>query len=229
MGSVERRAILRAYIASLPGGRGEFRRRSKLTKGRVTQLLDDREPFGERAAVSLALRLNLEPDYFNRPRTDDQIMPSSLPAESLAHLVNLWERLTPNQRQPIMELIQSEAAKNIDIAEHLHRITRHKLPLDGTIYKLYGTVQTQQAQTLLNTDATQPPQAVPSAEDAMEAEVQRRVREKLLSYAASIGALSDEEQPGGNGRLNEKSGSHNEAPETSPRGGHHTAHGKRKA
>lgn len=34
------------------------------TKGRISQLFDDNQPFGERAASNLAQKLNLRPDYF---------------------------------------------------------------------------------------------------------------------------------------------------------------------
>lgn len=34
------------------------------TKGRISQLFDENQPFGERAASNLAEKLNLRPDYF---------------------------------------------------------------------------------------------------------------------------------------------------------------------
>lgn len=49
------------------------------TKGRVSQLFDERQPFGERAAASLAQRFGLPADYFER---DDG--PVARPASGLA-------------------------------------------------------------------------------------------------------------------------------------------------
>lgn len=72
-----------------------------ITKGRVSQLFDDNEPFGERAAISLAERIGLDREFFLRtdastsppPQHTDSavattvpegLTPSSAPAERLA-------------------------------------------------------------------------------------------------------------------------------------------------
>lgn len=50
----------------LKGSREALIRRTGLTKGRISQLFDEAEPFGERAASGLAEKLGLPPDYFER-------------------------------------------------------------------------------------------------------------------------------------------------------------------
>jgi len=45
-----------------------------MTKGRIAQLFDERQPFGERAGRSIADRLQLPPDYFEH---DHYVQPGS--------------------------------------------------------------------------------------------------------------------------------------------------------
>lgn len=52
---------------------------SPLSKGRVTQLFDEDEPFGEKAATALARRLGLDPDVFLKD--DEQGPPPKPPAD----------------------------------------------------------------------------------------------------------------------------------------------------
>lgn len=62
-----RRLRFAAYFRERFGDdRAKFMRATGLTKGRVTQLFDDNEPFGELAASRLAHKLGLPPDYFER-------------------------------------------------------------------------------------------------------------------------------------------------------------------
>lgn len=61
-----RKKRLREYIDNdLQGDRGALIGRSGLSKGRITQLLDDDEAFGERAARSLEQKLHLRSGYFD--------------------------------------------------------------------------------------------------------------------------------------------------------------------
>jgi len=48
------------------GDRGVFLKKSGLSKGRLSQLLDPNEPFGDVAARNLAERLELPPGYFDQ-------------------------------------------------------------------------------------------------------------------------------------------------------------------
>ena len=60
-----RREKLRQLIADKFGGsREKFMAETGLNKSRLSQLMSDGYPFGERAARELALRLNLPEDYF---------------------------------------------------------------------------------------------------------------------------------------------------------------------
>lgn len=65
---LHRKRRLEALIAAAPyRGRSEFLRRTGLSKGRVSQLLDPDTPFGERAARALAARIGMEDTrYFER-------------------------------------------------------------------------------------------------------------------------------------------------------------------
>lgn len=61
-----RRSKLRHLLdVQFKGDRGLFLKRSGLTKGRLSQLLDPNEPFGDVAARNLAERLQLPAGYFD--------------------------------------------------------------------------------------------------------------------------------------------------------------------
>lgn len=70
----ERRARFKAWFEQTfpgPDGRARFmalfaQRGHSITKGRVSQLFDEKEPFGERAARSLEEKLGLERGLFDR-------------------------------------------------------------------------------------------------------------------------------------------------------------------
>jgi hypothetical protein len=63
-----RRSRFVAYFAGKPfwGDRGKLIAKTGYSKGRIAQLFDEDQAFGERAARSLAERLGLDPDYFER-------------------------------------------------------------------------------------------------------------------------------------------------------------------
>lgn len=63
-----RRARFIAYFQGGPlkGSREKLMQRTGLTKGRVSQLFDEGQPFGELAARNLAEKLGLAPDHFER-------------------------------------------------------------------------------------------------------------------------------------------------------------------
>lgn len=58
--------------ARFHGDRAAFCRDADITKGRLTQLLDPREAFGDLAAQKLADKLGLPDGYFSQPRPGAQ-------------------------------------------------------------------------------------------------------------------------------------------------------------
>jgi hypothetical protein len=81
------------------GERGRFLKESRLSKGRVTQLLDPKEPFGDVAARNLEGRLKLPVGYFDsmdartvRWATAFEALPDNVKAQ--------WEQLTAMLGKP---------------------------------------------------------------------------------------------------------------------------------
>lgn len=76
----QRKARLRQLIATrFSGDRAAFGAAVDLSKGRVSQLLDPDEPFGERAASSLAEKLHLPDRWFEQAELTTRDAASSLP------------------------------------------------------------------------------------------------------------------------------------------------------
>jgi hypothetical protein len=74
MNDARRRSSFIAYFEKeLKGDRARLMKKTGLTKGRVAQFFDEKQPFGERAARNLATSLHLDPDYFLR----DPVQPAS--------------------------------------------------------------------------------------------------------------------------------------------------------
>lgn len=65
MHSLRRYKLQHLLATRFGGSRGAFLSESGLTKGRLTQLLDPNQPFGDVAARNLEDRLQLEPGYFD--------------------------------------------------------------------------------------------------------------------------------------------------------------------
>jgi hypothetical protein len=88
-----RRQKLEALLSDrFKGDRGAFLAASGLTKGRLSQLLDPKEPFGDVAARNLEERLRLEPGYFDA--MDSRTLQFALAFESLPdHVKAQWEQL----------------------------------------------------------------------------------------------------------------------------------------
>lgn len=91
-----------AYFNGPPlrGDRELLIRKSGYTKGRISQFFDKDQPFGERAARTLAERLGLDADFFERDT-------GSTPRPQMAYrdlngfeaqLVELFRKLTPEQQ-----------------------------------------------------------------------------------------------------------------------------------
>jgi hypothetical protein len=65
MQALRRYNLLQLLSTTFKGDRSAFLEQSGLTKGRLSQLLDKDEPFGDRAARNLEERLQLPPGYFD--------------------------------------------------------------------------------------------------------------------------------------------------------------------
>ncbi len=88
-----RRSKLRLLLdEKFKGRREDFLRASGLTKGRLSQLLNDSSPFGETAARNLEDRLHLEPGYFDA--MDARTLHFALQFEALPeHQKARWEKI----------------------------------------------------------------------------------------------------------------------------------------
>lgn len=88
-----RRQKLRDLLNERFGGdRGQFLKAAGITKGRLSQLLDGDEPFGDVAARRLEDRLDLEPGYFDK--MDARTVAFATQFEALPeHLKQQWEQL----------------------------------------------------------------------------------------------------------------------------------------
>lgn len=125
MNDAARRAAFRAYFErNLEGDRAAFMRRTKYTKGRLNQFLDDDQPFGERAATNVARKLGLAPDYFLRgaDRTEVEAQ-NAAPALSLeeSDLLRLWRPLLSDQREILMAELQRQHAIALKTIEEVRQ------------------------------------------------------------------------------------------------------------
>lgn len=69
MRDAQRRDRFIAWFMGKPcaGDRAKLIRLTQLSKGRISQLLDPAQPFGERVAANLARKLHLPEDFFDAP------------------------------------------------------------------------------------------------------------------------------------------------------------------
>lgn len=88
-----RRSKLRHLLEiEFKGDRGAFLKKSGLTKGRLSQLLDPDEPFGDVAARNLAARLELAPGYFDQ--MDKQTLEWAVAFDALPDAIKLkWSEI----------------------------------------------------------------------------------------------------------------------------------------
>jgi len=120
MDSTQRRARLVALIDKrFRGDRQAFLKKADLSKGRLTQLLDAKETFGERAARSLEKRLGLPAMWFDvtdealpgYPTDGRLLVPITLQEEKLLMYFKL---LSPAQRDVMINDAREQAyAKSI--------------------------------------------------------------------------------------------------------------------
>lgn len=103
-GDIARRRRFVEYFLgpSIEGDRAELIRKSGLTKGRIAQFFDDRQAFGERAARSLAQRLRLPVDYFERD-LEDALSPDI--ADGAKAVARWYQAATGLQRAAVDALI----------------------------------------------------------------------------------------------------------------------------
>lgn len=84
------------------GDRKALMRATGLTKGRVSQLLDPTEPFGDNAAHRLVQKLALPPGYFDQPPSVDISLPLSNDALQVAVA---YEKMTPAEKMRLDRLM----------------------------------------------------------------------------------------------------------------------------
>lgn len=92
MHALRRRKLQDLLSRRYKGDRGAFLKDSGLTKGRLSQLLDPEQPFGDVAARNLEDRLHLDAGYFDA--MDARTLQFALAFEALPeHLKAQWEQL----------------------------------------------------------------------------------------------------------------------------------------
>lgn len=116
-----RRRFLAFFEQRYRGDRQKLITDSGLTKGRVAQMFDKGQPFGEAAARGLALRLHLDEDFFER---DD-----GLSAETL-EWAQRYERMDEGERQRWRLLYQ--VARTGHSASDIKPATGHVPSAPGT-------------------------------------------------------------------------------------------------
>ena len=99
MADQDRRRRLVAYLErKLGGDRSVLIKRSGLTQGRISQLFDPRQSFGERSASGLATRLGLPADYFEH---DTPLSPDALA------LAAAYDQLQPSEKARFKLLLEA--------------------------------------------------------------------------------------------------------------------------
>ena len=92
MHALRRRKLQDLLSRQFKGDRGAFLKASGLTKGRLSQLLDPSQPFGDVAARNLEERLHLDAGYFDS--MDRRTLEFALVFESLPdHIKAQWEQI----------------------------------------------------------------------------------------------------------------------------------------
>lgn len=99
MHSLRRQKLQSLLQSRFKGDRGAFLEQSGLTKGRLSQLLDPDQPFGDVAARNLEARLHLDPGFFDA--MDERTVQFALAFESLPeHQKHQWEHLVAMLKPP---------------------------------------------------------------------------------------------------------------------------------
>jgi hypothetical protein len=138
MSDATRRTVLLRYLRdTLKGDRAMLIAKSKLTKGRITQLLDPNEPFGEKAGRSLALKLGLPGDYFDRSEPRHGTAMKETPHLGLPddqrRLLRLWEPLFEDEKQAFLEQLEVAHGNALKRIEEIRRRGLDKYVPDGEV------------------------------------------------------------------------------------------------
>lgn len=92
MHSLRRYKLQHLLDTRFRGSRERFLKETGLSKGRLSQLLDESQPFGDVAARNLVERLRLEPGYFDT--MDAQTVEWAVKFDALpTHLKAEWAKL----------------------------------------------------------------------------------------------------------------------------------------
>jgi hypothetical protein len=120
-----RRARFKELLDSrFKGDRAALIRETGFTKGRVSQLLDPDEPFGDNAAASLVERLHLPAGYFDPPTTRDTSRPVSRDAMEVALA---YDKMSPAERMRLDRLM----AAAMDMPETAEPAREHAGGMSG--------------------------------------------------------------------------------------------------
>jgi hypothetical protein len=114
-----RRQRLKQLLMGAPfrGNRSAFIKATGLTNGRISQLLDPQEPFGDTAARRLIERLGLPDNYFDPPNAS--ALPAVLSKDAL-HVAEAYERMTAAERQRLDRLMAAALDMPIDAPAREH-------------------------------------------------------------------------------------------------------------
>lgn len=143
--TLTRKRRLQELIAGKPffGNQSAFAEKAGLTKGRITQLLDPTDSFGERSARSMAAALRLPADYFDGQQAP---FPRAIPSidEDLASALEVLTKVLQSADKsiliavtPLLASMASDPAaakKSSDLILKLlvaDRDKSHKSPQDG--------------------------------------------------------------------------------------------------
>lgn len=164
-----RRRFLRYFEERLKSDRQILIERTGMTKGRITQLLDPEEPFGELAGRNLARKLGLAPDYFESDHVDSQRTvhvganaPRPLTAEEI-ELLRLWEPLLADQRDVLLSELQRQHTIALKTIEEVRRRGYDKTIGNDKIPRAYARPDPPQGELLLREP---PPGGAKEADEA---------------------------------------------------------------
>jgi len=102
MDAERRRRFIAAFNAKpFNGDRAKFMAKTKYTKGRVTQLFDEKEAFGQLAAARVAERMGLPADAFER---DDS--PTGISGHALK-LARAFDKLNETEQSRFWRLLDA--------------------------------------------------------------------------------------------------------------------------
>lgn len=91
----------------IKGSREVLMKKAGISKGRVSQLFDERQPFGELAARNLAEALKLPPNFFEMDQAAPAApVPTGLSEQAVA-VAQQFDRMTVAERQRFLRLMQA--------------------------------------------------------------------------------------------------------------------------